>query len=704
MCRQYRVGVSTRCDVRLLLLALCLALCAPRSAASQAAEEPVKSLAQVPSPLALEIRPVVGIPVGDSAKYFSLGGGLGIDLAYSLPGTIFGFLGGIGYSYLPDNSGRSLSLAMAQAGVMVDVPIVAGVGARLFGAGGYYFATINDLTASVFDPYLSGGLRLKFLLGRVITLDVGARYTYYAGLYQGVNADVGVQIPLGNLGGSVDVPTLQLRPAFPVFYKYYDDHPVGTLLLKSALKVVASGVRVQVFVKQFMDSPKVVSIPGVLQPGASREVEIFALFNDKVLDITEGTKVAAEIKVTYVVDGQTYENRQVETLTVYGRNAMTWDDNRKAAAYVTAKEPQVLDFARSVTSYVHSKEGRSIASALQSAVSLHEALDLYGLNYTPNPVTPYSEASKQKDAIDFLQFPRETFKYRAGDCSDISILYAALLQAVGIQTAFITVPGHIFVAVNTGLPPDRAQDVLADKGMLVVQAGTAWIPVEITMRHQGFLKAWQLGAKEWTESSAAGLAGFYPVQDAWSVYQPVGLPGTADPIAVPPMDQILAAYMTEIGKCINATVGPQIAKLQAEIASSKSLSAMNTLGVLYARYGQADKAEQTFKQVLAVRSYLPTLLNLGNLYYQREDWSGALRYYQQANDVAPNNPRILLGLSRANRELQNFDAANRSYEKLKSVDPALAAQFAYLASAQDSGTRAAEVDAERRAVLWESGD
>jgi transglutaminase-like putative cysteine protease len=35
--------------------------------------------------------------------------------------------------------------------------------------------------------------------------------------------------------------------------------------------------------------------------------------------------------------------------------------------------------------------------------------------------------------------------YRAGDCDDLSILYCSLLEAIGIRTAFVTIPGHIFM-------------------------------------------------------------------------------------------------------------------------------------------------------------------------------------------------------------------------------------------------------------------
>jgi tetratricopeptide (TPR) repeat protein len=511
-------------------------------------------------------------------------------------------------------------------------------------------------------------------------------------------------VSLGNLGGTVDVPTVELLPAFPVFYKHYDDHPIGTLQIKSNLKVPATDIRAQVYIREYMDSPKVMEVPGALAPGESKKVDLYALFTDKVLSITEGTKVAAEITVSYKVEGQTYEDRKIETLTLWGRNAMTWDDNRKAAAYVTSKDPGVLNFARSVSSYIRAKENRSICDNLQAAIAFHEALDLYGMNYTPNPKTPYDQVSKQKDVIDFLQFPRETFQYKAGDCSDLSILYGALFQAVGIDAAFITVPGHIFIAVDTTLTPEQAPKELIPESQFIAYKGKAWIPVEITAVHDGFMKAWELGAKEWTENNSIGQAGFYPIQEAWSVYQPVGLPGADITITVPQSDTILHAYLGEVQKYLDAALAPMVATLQAQIKTSGSLAAMNSLGVLYAKYGQSDKAVLQFKQVLAKKAYLPSILNLGHLYFTQGDWKNALVSYQQASEMDPRNAHTLLSLARVNQEMQNYDGAKQNYEKLKAIDPTLAGQFAFLGEGKEGGTRAADVETERKVILWETGE
>jgi tetratricopeptide (TPR) repeat protein len=662
--------------------------------------------AQVPSPLSLVFRPAFTLPIGDSAQWFSLGGGADLALNYRLPGSIFFLTGGLEYGYAPIRAETSASLFALRAGGGIQVPLTSWIWALGYAAVGYYAAAYNDFSGGGSNPYVAGGLGLRFALAPTFRIEVGAQYNYYLGLYQGLSAGVGVDVALGNLGGSVDIPSVELRPAFPVFRKHYDDHPVGTLQVKSNLKVPATNLRAQVYIKEYMDAPKAVEVPGVLQPGESRSVDLYALFSEKVLELTEGNKVPTEITLSYTVEGQAYENRRVETLTLWGRNAMTWDDNRKAAAYVTSKDPGVLNFARSVTSYIRGRENRAICDNLQAAIALHEAIDLYGMNYSPNPKTPYAEASKQKDVIDFLQFPRETFQYRAGDCSDLSILYAAMFQAIGIDAAFITVPGHIYVAFDTSLPGDQAPKELIPVGQFIPYKGHAWIPLEVTSVHDGFCKAWELGAKQWQENFLSGQAGFYPIAEAWAAYQPVGLPGAEGTIAIPQSDVILKAYLSEVQRYLDAALAPRIARLQEQIHAGGSPQPMNSLGVLYAKYGQAKKAEECFKQVLAEKSFLPALLNLGHLYFQQGRWQEALGAYRQASDIDPANPRTLLALARVNQELRNYEAARSSYEKLKQISPELAAQFNDTGEARESGTgtRAANVETVRRAVNWETAE
>ena len=169
------------------------------------------------------------------------------------------------------------------------------------------------------------------------------------------------------------------------------------------------------------------------------------------------------------------------------------------------------------------------------------------------------------------------------------------------------------------------------------------------------------------------------------VYQPVGLTGTDVTVSVPQSDIILRAYLAEVQKYLDTALAPMVASLQEQIKGGTNLSAMNSLGVLYAKYGQADKAEKQFKLVLAKKPYLPTMLNLGHLYFTKGDWKNALLSYQQASEMDPRNPHTLLALARVNQELQNYPDAKSSYEKLKAINPELAGQFAFLGKARRRG-------------------
>jgi tetratricopeptide (TPR) repeat protein len=658
------------------------------------------TIAQVPSPLSMVAWPAIAFPLADSVRWFSLGGSMDLGIAYRIPGTIFTVSGGLQYAYVPVRAAASLSVVAAGAGVGLQVPIAGTVSAYGYGMGGGHLESYNDFSKRAFGPYVAGGLGLRLAVSQGFAITLGAQYTYFLGLYQGLGAGAGVDVSLGNLGGSVEMPSVDLLPAFPVFYKYYDDHPIGQLQMKSTLKVPATDMQIQVSIKELMDSPKIVDVAGSLAPGQSRSVDLYALFNDKVLSITEGTKVATEITVSYKVEGRTYQNRRIETLTIWGRNAMTWDDDRKAAAYVTAKDPGVLNFARSVASYIHSKETRSLCDNLQAAIAFNEAIDLFGINYSPNPVTPYARVSKERYTVDFLQFPRETFRYKAGDCSDLSILYAALFQAVGINAAFITVPGHIFVAFDTGLTPLQAPKELIPEGQFIAYKDKAWVPLEVTSIHDGFCKAWELGVKEWTENRQTGAAAFYPVNEAWIVYQPVGLPGEEATLAVPQSRDVLLAYQEEAQKYLDSALAPVVADLQEKARGGSNVAAMNSLGVLYAKYGRPQDAERQFTAILAKNQYMPAALNLGNLYSLQGDLTSALDRYKQADEMAPGNAHVLLALARVNQELRNYTEAKSCFDRLNAVDPILARQYAFLGEGQEGSARAADVASERS--LWET--
>ena len=488
-----------------------------------------------------------------------------------------------------------------------------------------------------------------------------------------------------------------------LIYKYYDENPLGTAVIHNWEKSPATDIKATVFIRHYMDIPKECTVQESLESGEEVAFDLNALFNNNVLGITEGTKAAAEITITYKQNGTDYKNSYSETIRIFDRNAITWDDDRKAAAFVTAKDPAILKFSKNVVGATLNKGSKAIDKHLLTAMALHEAISLYGMTYIIDPTTPYIEFSTNTQAVDFLQFPKQTLEYKAGDCDDLSILYSALLESVGIETAFITIPGHILMAFAVKMDADAAKKRFSNHDDLIFKDEKAWIPVEITEIDGGFLRAWEVGAQEWREASLNLKAGFYPMHSSWKLYEPVGLPGDASSIFLPDSNELVSKFLTELIVYIDKEIYPQKEKIDNDIRKyGKTAKLLNRRGVLYAKYGLNDEAEAEFNNALMINNnYMPALMNLGNIYYLRDEMDMALNLYGQARSVQPENPKVLLSIARASYELNDFESAKESYRKMKKIDPNLAVQYAYIEIGSEDSVRASDRSGMKDAIIWE---
>ncbi len=501
----------------------------------------------------------------------------------------------------------------------------------------------------------------------------------------------------------LELYNVEFAHIFPVFFKYYDEYPIGKAVLRNNENVPMTGIEVKLFIKQYMDNPKICRAPSELKGGIEKAIDLNALFTNKVLEITEGTKVSANITIEYMAQGKLHTIEKLETVRIHNRNALTWEDTGRAAAFITAKDPLILKFSKNIAGMIQEKGSKTINANLRMAMALHEALTLYGMSYVVDPITPYKEFSIKRQEIDFLQFPKQSLDYKAGDCDDLSILYCALFESVGVETAFITIPGHIFMAFSVDMKPDEARKRFLRADELIFREEKTWIPVEITEIGGGFLKAWQAGAKEWRENVARGQADFHPIHEAWGRYEPVGLPGESVQLTLPDRNSIVSAYLQELIKFIDREIFPQVAELQAAIKKSKgNPKEINKLGILYARYGLLDRAKREFKNIIEKnKNFVPGLINLGNIYYLNNDMRNALTYYERAFELAPENPTVLLCVARTNHELENYGLVRDAYNNLKKVDPDLAYQFSYLSLRGEEAVRSAELSKVKDVVIWE---
>jgi len=339
-------------------------------------------------------------------------------------------------------------------------------------------------------------------------------------------------------------------------------------------------------------------------------------------------------------------------------------------------------------------------------IGMFNAISEYGLSYVIDPNTPaYIDASENTQIIDFLQFPRQTLHFRGGDCDDLSILYCALLESVGVPTAFLTIPGHIYVGISLGVSIQEARQFIWDDRLLIDRDGDAWIPVEVTLVGEDFTDAWETGAEQWQDNLVKDSVGFFPNSDNWQMYPAAGWEGS-EAIDLPSADAVEARYKRELIDLVQRQLMPQIAQMQEQMNRSRNpVRYMNRMGVLYAQYGLVDQAEELFQQALLREEYPPTLINLGNLSFLKGDLEVALGYFERAAEYKPDDPTVLLNLARINNELDQVARVRLYYAQLEEADPELGIEFAYLGDGEsEGGARAADVDLRRSRVFWDGGE
>jgi hypothetical protein len=156
------------------------------------------------------------------------------------------------------------------------------------------------------------------------------------------------------------------------------------------------------------------------------------------------------------------------------------------------------------------------------------------MNYLVDPASSYVEHSGSGSSLDSLNYPYETLTYRGGDCDDLSILFCSLLEALEIKTAFITIPGHIYMAFDAGID---AETTVPDIAGLIFSGGKYWLPLEITVPDEGFAEAWRMGIREWDE--AEGERALYPMEDSWLLYRPVSVAGAGNNLPVMPEELVI---------------------------------------------------------------------------------------------------------------------------------------------------------------------
>ena len=460
----------------------------------------------------------------------------------------------------------------------------------------------------------------------------------------------------------LEIEVIHMYDIFSNTYKIYENEGIGTINLTNNTNNHISKLKVSFSIKEFMDFPWEIDIED-LKPFENREVVIKAVFNNKILNITEDTPVQTELKVSYYDREEIKTFSKNHTINIYEKHRMGWDEKNRIATFITPKDSAVLEFTRSiVTQYGDYRYPIVFASAI------FDALGIIGLTYMQDPSNPYQVTSEKTDFVDYIQYPRETLKRKSGDCDDLVILYSAMLESIGITTKLLFYPGHILMMFSTGIKSKDKLDTL--ENMVVELEGKIWIPVETTLLGESFIKAWEAGSTSYYKWKEKGLE-IMDIKLAWKKFKPASLPISNWRSEIVKKDTIEKKFAEESNT---------VRKIHLRLISKKHIALLNEnpnnvnalmqLGIIYAQAGVIEEAQKAFEKALEYDKVNANLKNnMGNIYYLNKDYTKAQLAYEEAANLDPKDPFILINLTRCYLKLEMEDKAEEAFKEAIEIDP-----------------------------------
>lgn len=259
-------------------------------------------------------------------------------------------------------------------------------------------------------------------------------------------------------------------------YKIYGDPSqnmwAARTIIKNTGDVPVKNFKIKYKIDGYCDWTSTENYPQIIPGETVRDYCWPSLDPDAIEKIS--TKTTAELTMQYEYDGISKPMEDTEKITFLGKNdfvftslneedILIWQDNYDnyplLAAFVTPNEETTKSAANAIAGGLVSSIDNDALTIFQRAF---DALRYIDVKYIIEPQGYWTSGASQ-----YVQYPKDTLNRGAGTCLDLSILMAALMEAVGIQSFVYLTEGHAQPAI-----------VLPESGKIV--------PIEATFIDQDF--------------------------------------------------------------------------------------------------------------------------------------------------------------------------------------------------------------------------
>ena len=373
----------------------------------------------------------------------------------------------------------------------------------------------------------------------------------------------------------VNIESIRLENVLASFYRQYAKPNIlnGEVVLTSKYKKDLL-VSVSIYVPKYMDRPTEV-LKDVLLPAATPGQEskkllipVSLVFNEAVRFLEDDMETEAVITISYPHRMRTRQIEHTQPITLRRMGQVAYRERlNPMVAFIDPADPVVKDFATAATSIpleiksVNLEKVRRANDNIFKAMQVFEALNAHGVKYKPHRDTPFQliyarqvimDANERLDSKNPLynldlngpfkdaKYPRDLLSAadRTGDCDDLSVLYASLLEALGIRTKLVDIGERVFVMFDSGLSKNDINLLQVLPELFIEDAVTLWVPVDVTRYGDLFVQAWKEGASQYAFANEQGTLQLVDVHAAWETYPPMYPPTMLSQIPPPDTEEM----------------------------------------------------------------------------------------------------------------------------------------------------------------------
>ncbi|MGH7600832.1 MAG: hypothetical protein ACREOI_31125, partial [bacterium] len=486
------------------------------------------------------------------------------------------------------------------------------------------------------NPTFSFGLGFKKTLKELPAVNVDYALTD-APILPNTNAQFGGSLILKANPRKIRIVRAQINNVFASLYRNYAQTGAdfGSIKLENVSDdtlVAAITFRTNRYMRP--QSANTVMIP----PGRPIDFPLRAAFDPAILDAIE-SRLTGEVKVTYEYFRNQHTTSAAVDFALSGKNYLTWDDPGKAAAFVTFDDPRVEAFLAQVrrVKLDTSKAPWFFRYNMAEALTIFNALKAYGLTYHLDAVTPFPSLADTANGLhyrlDTIQYPAELLCKSVGDCDDLSVLYASLLQSAGLPTALVSAPGHLFMMFDTQIDTSQRRSLPIAPSQFIEHRGTLWIPVETTMiPSDGFAEAWAAATARYDTTCK-----IHEVAACQAKYPPIPTDILRIPCNPIPLPDFTSALQNDLA-ALEAVKDKWLQKVEdilelnaPTLPRFEAVKARNICAVLLGQNDEYARAKVQIQKIFLLDSAnAPAWNNLGNLEFITGRFAEAERAYNKA--------------------------------------------------------------------------